>query len=128
MAEKYPSPPATLYRGAHLPASTVEQMAKSGRTGTQRMESWSTNPETSQAFALGKHIPGKVPVLFKQEGASGLALNPLESEVLVPGARDYKVKSVNTAPDGTKIVTVTADPNAQKRKLLHSALMANVAE
>lgn len=106
VAEKHPSPPATLYRGAHLPAEAVDEMAQSGKMVAPRMESWSTNPETSGAFARGKDVPGKVPVVFRQHGASGLALNPLESEVLIPSARAYRVAGVTKAADGTHIVDV----------------------
>lgn len=115
MAAKHPSPPATLYRGAHLPAEAVDQMSKSGKMSVQRMESWSTNPETSQAFARGKDIAGKVPVIFRQHNASGLALNPLESEVLIPNASNYKVLSVGTAPDGSRIIDVAVDTGRAAR-------------
>jgi hypothetical protein len=124
MAEKHPSPPATLYRGAHLPAEAVDDMARSGSTITKRMESWSTNPETSQAFALGKNIPGKVPVIFRQQKATGLALNPLESEVLVPTAKDYRVQSIGTAPDGTKIVDVVVDTGRAAREAARGVMGA----
>ena len=89
------------------------------------MESWATNPETSQAFARGKDIPGKVPVIFRQHDASGLPLNPLESEVLVPHAQDYRVTGVKTAPDGTRVVDVRVDPHAKAKQALHHILAGN---
>jgi len=122
MAAKHQSPPATLYRGAHLPKEAVEKLAKGGKFDTRRMESWSTNPETSQAFALGKDIPGKVPVIFRQHNARGLALNPLESEVLVPNAQNYRVKSVGQAPDGTHIVDVVVDTGRAARDMARGAV------